>query len=97
VAGVRLPQGAAGFGQGPLLLPPLYYFAERAVSFISNRLRRLEERAGCPECRHKPQAIHVYYPDKGEPGPEVEHCPSCGRSLGVILRVVYDAVEGEGA
>jgi hypothetical protein len=66
------------------------------MSSMNSRLRRLEERAGCPECRHKPEGIHVYYPDKGEPVPEPEHCPGCDRSLGVVLRVVYDDGEGEG-
>jgi hypothetical protein len=66
------------------------------VNSMNRRLRRLEERAGCPECHGKPEALHVYYPDKGEPVPEPEHCPSCGRPLGVVLRVVYADEEGEG-
>jgi hypothetical protein len=62
------------------------------VHFITSRLRRLEERAlgRCPECHGKPQEIHAFYPDKGEPVPEPERCGGCGRSLGVVLRVVYD-------
>lgn len=69
------------------------------MSSIKGRLRRLEGRAGdgCPQCHHKPEAIHVFYPDEGEPVPELERCPGCDRSLGVVLRVVYDDEEGEGA
>ena len=63
---------------------------------IDSRLRRLEERGGCPECHGKPEAIHAYYPSEGEPEPEPERCPVCGRPLGIVLRVVYDG-EGEGA
>ena len=65
---------------------------------IDSRLRRLQARlaGACPECHGKPQAIHPYYPSKGEPVPEPERCSGCGRPLGIILRVVYDG-EGEGA
>jgi hypothetical protein len=61
---------------------------------IRERLRHLEDRGGCPECYLKPEAVHVYYPDEGDPVPEPECCPKCGRALGVVLRVQY---EGEGA
>jgi predicted RNA-binding Zn-ribbon protein involved in translation (DUF1610 family) len=79
----------------PLLLPPRYYFAERTVSFIRGRLRRLERRADhrCPECSHKPERSYVYYPDEGQEAPEPPACTSCGRSLGFVIKVVY---EGEG-
>ncbi len=63
---------------------------------IRTRLGRLEgQGARCPECRDSPQAIHPYYPDKGEPEPEPERCSGCGRPLGIIFRVVYGE-EGEG-
>jgi hypothetical protein len=66
---------------------------------IKGRIKRLQARpaGACPECHRKPQATYPYYPGKGEPMPEPPTCSSCGRSLGVVLRVVYDAVEGEGA
>jgi hypothetical protein len=62
---------------------------------IKGRIQRLQARAAgaCPECHLKPEVICVFYPHKGEPIPEPECCPGCGRSLGVVLRVVY---EGEG-
>ena len=65
------------------------------MSFI-NRLRRLEdERRGiCPECAGRPLQTYPYYPEAGDPAPTVPACPSCGRDLGILLRVVY---EGEGA
>jgi hypothetical protein len=65
---------------------------------VKARVQRLQARlaGACPECRHKPQATYPYYPDEGEPRPEPPTCSSCGRSLGVVLRVVYDDGEGEG-
>ncbi len=32
----------------------------------------------------------------GEEEPEPEYCPRCGRSLSVVIRVVYEVVRGEG-
>jgi hypothetical protein len=61
---------------------------------IRERLRHLEDRGGCPECRMRSEVAHVVYPDEGDPTPELEHCPKCGRSLGFVIQVVY---EGEGA
>jgi hypothetical protein len=60
---------------------------------IKDRIRRLESRGGCPECYLKPAATHAVYP--GEEEPEPESCPGCGRSLGVVIRVVYEAVYSE--
>jgi hypothetical protein len=62
---------------------------------IKGRIQRLQARVAgaCPECHLKPEVIHVFYPHKGEPVPEPERCPGCGRSLGVVIEVVY---EGEG-
>jgi hypothetical protein len=65
------------------------------MSSMNSRLRRLEERAGCPECRHKPEGIRVVY-DEGQPIPEPERCPRCHRPLEVVIKVVYDDEEGEG-
>jgi hypothetical protein len=64
-----------------------------AVS-IKSRLRTLEGRdsPGCYQCRNTPPTIHAYYP--GEKKPEPELCPRCGRSLGVIFRVVYEEEGG---
>jgi hypothetical protein len=64
---------------------------------IKDRLRKLEDRGGCSECYLKPEAAFVYYPDEGDPTPEPERCPKCGRSLGFIIQVVYEDLEGEGA
>jgi hypothetical protein len=63
---------------------------------IKGRIQRLQARlaGACPECAGKPQVIHAYYPNRGEPAPEPERCPGCGRSLGVIFLVVYGD-EGE--
>jgi hypothetical protein len=65
------------------------------MSFIKSRLRRLEDTYGqaCPECYHKPDRSYVYYPDEGQEAPKPPECPSCGRSLGFVIEVVY---EGEG-
>jgi hypothetical protein len=59
---------------------------------IKGRIRRLEGRdgPGCPECQLKTEAVHVFYPDKGEAVPEPKRCGGCGRSLGVVIRAVYD-------
>jgi hypothetical protein len=58
---------------------------------VKDRLRRLERGAeSCPECRHKPEVAYVYYPDEGDPVPDPEHCPECGRALGFVIRVVYE-------
>ena len=62
---------------------------------LRNRLRRLQnDRRDCPECYHKPQIVNPYYPGEGEELPTPPACESCGRSLGAVIRVVY---EGEGA
>jgi hypothetical protein len=63
---------------------------------IKSRIRRLEDREGCQECRDTPRRGVAYYPDKGEEEPSIEHCPKCDRALGFILRVVYEDVRGEG-
>ena len=62
---------------------------------LNSRLRRLEERVGCPECSLKPEGILVVY-DDGQPIPEAECCPRCQRPLEVVIEVVYDDEEGEG-
>ena len=64
---------------------------------IKDRIRRLEGRGGpgCQECRNEPQRTYAYYPQKGDDPPEPEHCPECGRPLGIIFRVLYGE-EGEG-
>jgi hypothetical protein len=56
---------------------------------IRERVRRLEDRTGCPECHLKPEAVCVYYPDEGDLVPESESCPKCGRALGIVIRVEY--------
>jgi hypothetical protein len=61
---------------------------------IKDRMRRLEGKAGCPECGNVSPAIHAVYP--GEEEPEPEYCPRCDRSLTVLMRVVYEDVRGEG-
>jgi hypothetical protein len=64
------------------------------MSLLKSRLKRLESgQKGCPECYHKPQVFHSFYPGKGEEAPIPPACPSCGRSFGAVIRVVY---EGEG-
>lgn len=70
------------------------------MSFIKNRLRRLEEQGHrCPDCGLAPDArreMAVVYEEDHErsfEGDPYERCPLCGRSLYTVLRVVY---EGEG-
>ena len=62
---------------------------------IKDRLSRLEGRNGpaCPECRMRPEVIHVFYPEEGDPAPELRSCPKCDRTLGIVIRV---ECEGEG-
>jgi hypothetical protein len=43
----------------------------------------------CPVCRHEPAVQHIVYPDE-EPPETRASCPMCGRTMGVILRVVYE-------
>jgi hypothetical protein len=61
---------------------------------IKGRIARLEAEnvKSCQECRDMPPAIHAVYP--GEKEPDAEHCPGCGRSLGVTIRVVYEDLGG---
>jgi hypothetical protein len=69
------------------------------VSFIRNRLRRLEDgdgSEGCPECYLRPQAPRVYYPGEGDPRPEPERCSGCDRLLGPLIAVAYEDEEGGG-
>ena len=69
------------------------------MSFKS-RLRRVEEHAvseACGRCRLEPERVYAFYPDEGDPAPEVPVCPGCGRTLGAVIRVVYSEAEGEGA
>jgi hypothetical protein len=61
---------------------------------IKDRIRRLEDRGGCPECATGPEVAHVVYPEQGDHTPGAECCPECGRRLGFVIRVEY---EGEGA
>jgi hypothetical protein len=62
---------------------------------LKDRVRRLEAENArrCQECRDTPLATHAVYPAEEEPDPE--HCRRCGRSLGVVIRVVYED-QGEG-
>jgi hypothetical protein len=75
------------------------------VSF-DGRLRRLEERGRggiCPECGFTPDArrpfavIYEEHPEKSFDGDPDERCPRCGRELYVVINVVYEGEEGEGA
>jgi len=68
------------------------------MSSIKSRLRRLEKGSAgetCLECSFPPGApgriVHERIPE-GEP----EFCPSCGRPLWTVIKVVYDDEEGEG-
>ncbi len=58
---------------------------------IRDRIRRLEDGQRCPECT-EPDPVRAVYPS--DPEPEPEHCPGCGRSVGVIIRVEYEGEEG---
>jgi hypothetical protein len=60
---------------------------------VQRRLRHIESAvrsSGCSECKDVPLRTYSYCPDEGEEKPEPEHCPSCGRWLGVILKLVYE-------
>jgi hypothetical protein len=74
------------------------------MSFIKNRLRRLEERryGHCPECGLPPRGhgrlavINEEHPDKSFAGDPDERCARCGRFLYTVLRVVYEDEGGGG-
>ncbi len=66
------------------------------MSSINSRLRRLESgQRGCPECCHKARVVHSYYPGEGEKPSEPPACESCGRLLGVVLKVEYEGGRGD--
>jgi hypothetical protein len=76
------------------------------VSFIKDRLRRLEGRmqggGRCPECGLPPDGpgriavIDDGTPAEGFPDDPGERCERCGRPLWCVVQIVYDE-EGEGA
>ncbi len=74
------------------------------MSFIKNRLRRIEEAArggACPECELRPDGpgYITYHEDEGRPENADERCPRCGRHLWTVIRVVEvgaDPTEGGG-
>jgi hypothetical protein len=75
----------------------------------SARLRRLKDAvrglAPCPECTlaaDDRRPIEVVYEDAPSgPGGPGGHCPGCGQSMRIVVRVVYDGpavgVTGGGA
>jgi hypothetical protein len=75
------------------------------VSFIKDRLRRLEGRmqgGRCPECGLTPDGpgrmvlIDDGTPAEGFPDDPGERCSRCGRPLWCVIRIVYDDAEGGG-
>jgi ribosomal protein S14 len=76
------------------------------MSFISGRLRRLEEAIRgarrCPECGLPPAAPgRIVYVGEGPPGEAFsgnpdERCARCGRWLWTVIEVVYDDAEEGG-
>ena len=68
------------------------------MSSMSNRLRRLEERARggpCPECALPPGSPERIALERIPEGAE-EFCAECGRPLWVVIKVVYEGEEGGG-
>ena len=64
------------------------------MTSLKGRLRHLEEPGRCRECRLSVEGTIVCY--EGEEPPEPKRCPSCGRPLEHVIRVVYEGEEGEG-
>jgi hypothetical protein len=76
------------------------------MSFIKNRLTRLEEhiRGGrCQECGLLPDGqgyivlIDEKRPEESFDGDPDERCGRCGRYLWCVTKVVYDGAEGDGS
>jgi hypothetical protein len=66
------------------------------LTFSRSRLHRVEASVSsgrCPECYRELDRGYLFYPDEGNPAPEPPACGGCGRSLGFVIKVVY---EGEG-
>ncbi len=68
------------------------------MNSLNSRLRRLEEarRDGlCPECKLSPDGPGYVVYKEGEEAPKDpdERCPSCGRFLWFVIRVVYGPEE----
>ena len=71
------------------------------MTSLKGRLRRIEETARsspCPECKLPSDGPGYLVLEEGEEAPKDpdERCPSCGRYLWCVIRVVYEG-EGEGA
>ena len=73
------------------------------MSFTRGRLRRIEGtvRGGpCPDCKLPPDGPGYIVLEEGEEVPKDadERCPSCGRLLWFVIRVVFgpeEAAEGD--
>jgi len=68
------------------------------VSFSRSRLRKIEGtiRGGpCLECKLPPDGPSYIVLEEGEEAPKDtdERCPSCGRFLWFVIRVVYEGEE----
>ncbi len=71
------------------------------MGFTRGRLRKIEGavRGGpCPECKLPSDGPGYIVLEEGEEGPKDpdERCPSCGRFLWFVIRVVYDPEETSG-
>ena len=75
---------------------------------FEGRLKRLEERGSgsiCQECGYAPDegtrrpiaAVYPNGPEKSFQGDPHERCPRCGQGLYVVINVVREGHEGEGA
>ncbi len=71
------------------------------MSFTRSRLRKIEgaARGGpCPECKLHPDGPgYIVYEEGKEASKDAdERCPSCGRFLWFVIRVVYEPEEAAG-
>ena len=75
---------------------------------FEGRLKRLEERGSggiCHECGYAPDegtrrpiaAVYPNEPEESFQGDPHERCPRCGQGLYVVINVVREGHEGEGA
>jgi ssDNA-binding Zn-finger/Zn-ribbon topoisomerase 1 len=86
-------------GRGLFFPRPARTLEEDGEMSIKNRIQRLEEGDAerCLACKLRPKKTFVINPGEEDNIPEPERCPECGSAIElIVLRLVYEDVEGEG-